>query len=117
MTPLPAVTRRATAYPYAWSAWRVVSSDGHPIQGEIPFVVGSSSAASARGAAPAIPATGADRPDQETGTPGWIWAVVAAVAVLGAAAVLVARGGRPATPPLPGNSEDRPSGHENGEGE
>ncbi|WP_327048727.1 copper resistance protein CopC [Microbispora sp. NBC_01189] len=97
-------------------AWRVVSSDGHPIQGEIPFVVGSSSAASAGGAAPAAtPVAGADRPDRETGTPGWIWAVAAAVAVLGAAAVLVARGRKPAT--LPDNSEDRPSGHENGEGE
>ncbi|WP_432932942.1 copper resistance CopC family protein [Microbispora sp. CA-135349] len=98
-------------------AWRVVSSDGHPIQGEIPFVVGSSSAASAGGTAPAAPVAGADRPDQETGVPGWIWAVVAAVAVLGAAAVLVARGGKPSTPPLPDDVADRPSGSENGEHE
>nr|WP_191910077.1 copper resistance protein CopC [Microbispora cellulosiformans] len=97
-------------------AWRVVSSDGHPIQGEIPFVVRSSSVASAGGTAPAAaPVAGSDRPDQATGTRGWIWAAVVAVVVLGAAAVLVARGRRPATPP--GNPENRPSGHENGEGE
>jgi len=99
-------------------AWRVVSSDGHPIEGEIPFVVGSSSVASAGGAAPsATPVTVADSLDQETGTPGWIWAVVAAVAVLGAAAVLVARGRQPPAPPLPDDVEDRPSGPENGERE
>lgn len=97
-------------------AWRVVSSDGHPIQGEIPFVVRSSSVASAGGTAPAAtPAAGADRPDQATGTPGWIWAAVVTVAVLGAAAVLVARGRRPSTPP--GNSENRPSGSGDGERE
>ncbi|WP_182876044.1 copper resistance CopC family protein [Microbispora sp. H10670] len=97
-------------------AWRVVSSDGHPIQGEIPFVVRSSSVASAGGTAPAAtPVAGGDRPDQETGTPGWIWVI--AIAVLGVAAVLVTRARKPATPPLPGNSEDRPSGHGNGEGE
>ncbi|MEU8273593.1 copper resistance CopC family protein [Microbispora bryophytorum] len=99
-------------------AWRVVSSDGHPIEGEIPFVVGSSSAASAGDTAPAASSVAAaDRPDQETGTPGWIWAVVAAVAVLGAAAVLVARGRKAPTPPLPDDVEDRPSGPENGERE
>ncbi|WP_147942096.1 copper resistance protein CopC [Microbispora sp. CSR-4] len=97
-------------------AWRVVSSDGHPIEGEIPFIVGSSSAASAGGTAPvASPVAGEEGPRQETGTPGWIWAVVAAVVVLGVAAVLVARGRKPPTPPLPDDVEDRPSGPENGE--
>ncbi|MEV4454563.1 copper resistance protein CopC [Microbispora sp. NPDC049633] len=99
-------------------AWRVVSSDGHPIQGEIPFVVGSSSAASAGGTAPvASPVAGEGRPHQETGIPGWSWAVVAAVAVLGAAAILVARGRKRWTPPLPDDVKDRPSGPENGERE
>lgn len=63
----------------------------------------------------ASPVAGEEGPRQETGTPGWIWAVVAAVVVLGVAAVLVARGRKPPTPPLPDDVEDRPSGPENGE--
>ncbi|MGW4798654.1 copper resistance CopC family protein [Nonomuraea sp. NPDC004297] len=74
-------------------AWRVVSSDGHPIEGEIPFSVKGSSTASAApadsatatppaavppaavaGASPAVPA----------GVPGWIWGGLAVLAVLGA---------------------------------
>jgi methionine-rich copper-binding protein CopC len=90
-------------------AWRVVSSDGHPIEGEIPFrVKGSASApvsatpdgkestgggpstpakagqapaaASAASSAPVAPAASAG----SAGVPGWIWAALAVLAALGA---------------------------------
>ncbi|MFC4590760.1 copper resistance CopC family protein [Sphaerisporangium corydalis] len=80
-------------------AWRIVSSDGHPVEGEIPFTVagtgGAQPAASASGtgaapapaesAAPAAPAAAT----QAGGIPGWVWAglgllvVIAAVTLLG----------------------------------
>ncbi|MFB4274169.1 copper resistance protein CopC [Nonomuraea sp. MTCD27] len=92
-------------------AWRVVSSDGHPIEGEIPFSVkGSSSSSaspsatdegSAAGApsAAASPATGpatdpaavagpseaaGEGPAASGGVPGWIWGGLAVLVVLGA---------------------------------
>ncbi|GAA4918214.1 methionine-rich copper-binding protein CopC [Nonomuraea thailandensis] len=86
-------------------AWRVVSSDGHPIEGEIPFSVkGSSSAsasASAGGPAAVTPSgapsvTEAGRPSaavaepaagrsaEPAGVPGWIWGGLAVLVVLGA---------------------------------
>ncbi|AQZ64264.1 Copper resistance protein CopC [[Actinomadura] parvosata subsp. kistnae] len=79
-------------------AWRVVSSDGHPIEGEIPFSVKGSSSASASptgeaSVAPssAAPATGAAQPSaagaqsasEPAGVPGWIWAGLAVLVVLG----------------------------------
>ncbi|GAB2923192.1 copper resistance protein CopC [Nonomuraea fastidiosa] len=78
-------------------AWRVVSSDGHPIEGEIPFSVkGSPSDAPASppatGEAAAAPSTAAPAGRQgdaaaesaaQTGVPAWIWIVFAVLVVLG----------------------------------
>ncbi|MEU6716740.1 copper resistance protein CopC [Nonomuraea sp. NPDC046802] len=89
-------------------AWRVVSSDGHPIQGEITFTVtdppaeptpspsATPSEASAPPSAPPseqLPAQApaapvADSQSGGSGTPGWLWAGIA-VLVAGGAAVLV----------------------------
>ncbi|UBU17568.1 copper resistance CopC family protein [Nonomuraea gerenzanensis] len=76
-------------------AWRVVSSDGHPIEGEIPFrVKGSSTApASPTGSAAAAPsgteaaqpsAAAGERPAASAGVPGWIWGGLVVLVVLGA---------------------------------
>ncbi|GAA3589806.1 copper resistance protein CopC [Nonomuraea rosea] len=78
-------------------AWRVVSSDGHPIEGEIPFNVKGSSSASPTGESPApagqsaVQTTGAAAgPSAAAGTaasagvPGWIWGALAGLVVLGA---------------------------------
>ncbi|MFI6533656.1 copper resistance protein CopC [Nonomuraea sp. NPDC050547] len=84
--------------------WRVVSSDGHPIQGEIPFTVTApptptsdptDTAGPAESTAPAPPAESASAqpadPGQAAaatqegqGLPGWIWVVAAVLVVLGA---------------------------------
>ncbi|MEV0612417.1 copper resistance protein CopC [Nonomuraea sp. NPDC050404] len=87
-------------------AWRVVSSDGHPIEGEIPFSVKGSASPSPTGegsaaatpspAAPtatapsAGPAAGptagaADATPAATGVPGWVWGGLVVLVVLGAA--------------------------------
>ncbi|MGP3959753.1 copper resistance CopC family protein [Nonomuraea sp. 3N208] len=95
-------------------AWRVVSSDGHPIEGEIPFRVkgispsptstgeSASSPSSAPPAASAPPsssaqavepsAAGGTSPASSAGVPGWIWGALAALVALGAFVVL--RGAR-----------------------
>ncbi|MFB4263605.1 copper resistance protein CopC [Nonomuraea sp. GTA35] len=78
-------------------AWRVVSSDGHPIEGEIPFSVKGSSSASASASpagsaavtpSSAAPGTGAAQPSaaaaEPAGVPGWIWGALAVLVVLGA---------------------------------
>ncbi|NUR83491.1 MAG: copper resistance protein CopC [Nonomuraea sp.] len=67
-------------------AWRVVSSDGHPIEGEIPFTVTGSSSQPA----PSAPAE--ERSAESAGVPGWIWGGLAVLVVLGA--VLLIRGAR-----------------------
>ncbi|MET7328158.1 copper resistance CopC family protein [Nonomuraea sp. NPDC005650] len=96
-------------------AWRVVSSDGHPIQGEIAFTVtapdpspspsetpapesspapqpASAPAASADSEAPAAPvAPAATRAEDTSGLPGWLWAVLAVVLAGGAAVVFATR--------------------------
>ncbi|MBX6383447.1 MAG: copper resistance protein CopC [Microbispora sp.] len=75
-------------------AWRVVSPDGHPLEGEIPFtVVGdqslgtATSAAAPDGAASAPAAAAAPAPQAEdagqTGVPGWTWAVIFGIAGVG----------------------------------
>lgn len=79
-------------------AWRVVSSDGHPVEGEIPFSVKGSSTSAPTGAAAAgstAPAgTSAATTGQEgsaaagqssapAGVPGWIWGGLAVLVVLG----------------------------------
>ncbi|MFE0149224.1 copper resistance protein CopC [Nonomuraea sp. NPDC059007] len=88
--------------------WRVVSSDGHPIQGEIPFTVTAPptpssdptptdtvSPAEATSAAPAPPVESASTQPADPGRaaaatqegqglPGWIWVVAAVLVALGA---------------------------------
>ncbi|MGW0809339.1 copper resistance CopC family protein [Nonomuraea sp. NPDC002799] len=80
--------------------WRVVSSDGHPIEGEIPFSVkGSASPSASSSPAGAGPATGeapspgasqaaGERPAVSAGVPGWIWGGLAVLVVLGAFVLL-----------------------------
>ncbi|MFI6292622.1 copper resistance protein CopC [Nonomuraea sp. NPDC050790] len=90
--------------------WRVVSSDGHPIQGEIPFTVtapptsptpdptpsestsisatesptgSATEATSAAPAPPADPGQAAAASQESQGLPGWIWVVAAVLVVLG----------------------------------
>ena len=69
--------------------YRVVSADGHPITGSIPFQVTSSSPTSA---APAAPATTETTPTavEETDSGFPLWPIGAAVAVVAAAGVLFA---------------------------
>ncbi|MGI5291337.1 copper resistance CopC family protein [Nonomuraea polychroma] len=87
-------------------AWRVISSDGHPIEGEIPFrVKGSPSPTPAAGAGATqnAPSTspaqevepsgaGASSGGPSAGVPGWIWGGAAGLVALGAFVVL--RGAR-----------------------
>ncbi|WP_158557961.1 copper resistance protein CopC [Spongiactinospora gelatinilytica] len=85
-------------------AWRVVSSDGHPIEGEIPFELTAPAEESAEpsdeptsepsdeptaepssgpATEPASPvAASGDDTGGQGGTPGWIWLAVAAVVVV-----------------------------------
>lgn len=74
--------------------YRVVSADGHPITGSIPFQLTQASSTSAATAATAVPAptdatpTAAEEPEDSSGFPIWIVAVV--VVAVGAAGVLFA---------------------------
>lgn len=81
-------------------AWRIVSSDGHPVEGEIPFTVRSSgtssvpqtSAAGTSGAAPVpsaktIPSTAASQP----GIPLWVWAGLGLLVIIGVAVLGITR--------------------------
>ncbi|MEV6040992.1 copper resistance protein CopC [Nonomuraea sp. NPDC052116] len=96
-------------------AWRVVSSDGHPIQGELAFTItapdpspSSSEETSTPASSPGTPESSpepqpasaqpsssspvaATRADGMSGLPGWLWAAVAVVLAGGAAVVLAAR--------------------------
>ncbi|WP_327582394.1 copper resistance protein CopC [Nonomuraea sp. NBC_00507] len=82
-------------------AWRVVSSDGHPIEGEIPFRVKGSPSPTPTGESTSSPSSAppASSPAQalapsaadgstpaasSAGVPGWIWAALAALVALGA---------------------------------
>ncbi|TDE33050.1 copper resistance protein CopC [Nonomuraea mesophila] len=94
-------------------AWRVVSSDGHPIEGEIPFTVKGEAASSApaspdpAASAPAsdAPATASAQDDaastaassetESSGVPVWIWVALAVLVVLGAVVGLRAARRRP----------------------
>lgn len=96
-------------------AWRVVSSDGHPIEGEIPFTVkgtSSSSTTPETAAATTAPAVSAQtsRPAAAAqgggGIPGWLWAGLAALVVLGLAIWLLSR--RTAGPDEPAGQPDAP---------
>ena len=107
-------------------AWRVVSSDGHPIEGEIPFTVkatssGTTTPATAGAAATTAPAVSAQttRPAAAAqgggGIPSWLWAGLAALVVLGLAIWLLARRtGEPAEQPdvpvEPAGQPDGPAG-------
>ncbi|GAA0596705.1 copper resistance CopC family protein [Actinomadura livida] len=73
-------------------AWRVVSSDGHPIQGTYKFTVEGSpaesaapSSAAAEPAAPEPTATNAASSDESGGSSGWLWIGLIALAIAGAA--------------------------------
>lgn len=74
--------------------YRVVSADGHPITGSIPFQLTQASPTSAATAASSAPAatettpTAAEDTDDSSGFPIWIIAVV--VVAVGAAGVLLA---------------------------
>ncbi|GAA0385691.1 copper resistance protein C [Acrocarpospora corrugata] len=67
-------------------AWRVVSSDGHPIEGEIPFTI-TGGAASVTSASPsssqASPAPAAAEDTSSAGIPGWLWIGLAVLAGIG----------------------------------
>lgn len=82
-------------------AWRVVSSDGHPIEGEIPFTAegepspepstptpaaerSTPPSVSAETTAPAAPESSAvAAAEAGDGIPGWIWVAAAALALVG----------------------------------
>lgn len=86
-------------------AWRVVSADGHPVEGEIPFTVrapepspeaspsptdtlappaGDATASPATTAPSEVTATpAADATEQRGGIPAWIWIVVFGIAGVG----------------------------------
>ncbi|GGO09744.1 copper resistance protein CopC [Microbispora rosea subsp. aerata] len=84
-------------------AWRVVSPDGHPLEGEIPFTVvgdpslgtatsaaapddpasASAPAAAAPEATPAATVAAQSGDDGQKGVPGWIWAVIFGIAGVG----------------------------------
>ncbi|WP_157244335.1 copper resistance CopC family protein [Nonomuraea typhae] len=84
-------------------AYRVVSSDGHPIEGEIPFTVkgGAKAAATPVAAAPSAPA--ADKPVQASAErsgggvtfPIWLIIVVGALAGIGIGFLLSMRNKKP----------------------
>lgn len=119
-----AVPSRLAGGPYV-IAWRVVSSDGHPIEGEIPFTVkgAAGTTASATEAAPAAPATSAEgtRPAAAAqdggGIPGWLWGGLAALVVVGLAIWLLSRrtggpdepAGQPEAPAQPAGQPDAPA--------
>ncbi|GII85674.1 hypothetical protein Ssi03_36640 [Sphaerisporangium siamense] len=83
-------------------AWRIVSSDGHPVEGEIPFKVNAPGGAPAPSAAQAAPVVSAT-PAAETSRGGFpVWILVVAVLVVIAVVVLFRlRGGSSSDPATP----------------
>lgn len=82
------VTTRVPQPPAAGAytiAWRVVSSDGHPIEGEIPFTVGG-----AQGA----PVASTPQAPESTGVPVWVWGGLVVLVILGAGTALLTRRSR-----------------------
>ncbi|MET8158335.1 copper resistance protein CopC [Sphaerisporangium sp. NPDC005289] len=82
-------------------AWRIVSSDGHPVEGEIPFTV-RSTATGAAAPPPATatpgpstanaPATGGSAPAaSEQGVSAWVWGAPIALVVILAVLLLLGR--------------------------
>lgn len=106
--------------------WRVVSSDGHPISGAVPFTVAGDPAASdatetatAAPAEPTAPAptagsTTAAQPAADAGANAlpWILGGGAVLVVFAVIAVLVARRARPATTADDGGRADDRSAHD-----
>jgi methionine-rich copper-binding protein CopC len=92
-------------------AWRIVSSDGHPVEGEIPFTLraaaGSTGTTGSSGTATAPAASGAAAPGLSPGSapaeasqlriPGWIWAALGLLVVIGAAVLLMGNKAAPRT--------------------
>ncbi|GLW25563.1 hypothetical protein Mame01_56050 [Microbispora amethystogenes] len=87
--------------------WRVVSADGRPLEGEIPFTVRSSTAPLQTAPVSSAPVSSAPAPsrtpvsamaetDEQGGLPGWTWAAMAGVALAGAGALLMWWRRRPA---------------------
>ncbi|MEV6983994.1 copper resistance protein CopC [Sphaerisporangium sp. NPDC051017] len=83
-------------------AWRVVSSDGHPVEGEIPFTVNAPGVTAPAPAAPSSSEQGATAPGATApssgeaasggGFPVWIWAALALLMVVIVAMLLRGRG-------------------------
>ncbi|NVI88539.1 copper resistance protein CopC [Actinomadura sp. BRA 177] len=66
--------------------WRVVASDGHPVEGTYTFTVSGSSAAEPAAAAPSTPA--ATTAEDSGGSSGWLWiGLIVLVIALAAGAV------------------------------
>ncbi|WP_165900613.1 copper resistance CopC family protein [Microbispora triticiradicis] len=82
--------------------WRVVSADGRPLEGEIPFTVRSSTAplqtapVSSAPAPSRTPVSAMAETDEQGGLPGWTWVAMAGVALAGAGALLMWWRRRPA---------------------
>ncbi|MEQ3551742.1 copper resistance CopC family protein [Pseudonocardia nematodicida] len=79
--------------------YRVISDDGHPVEGTVPFTLTSPGAAAAPDA-PATPAAPAQAPTEQAattpddgGAPVWPW-ILGAVVVVGGGAALALRRGR-----------------------
>lgn len=90
--------------------YRVLSQDGHPVEGDVPFTVTAAAPSPGSGTAdqqPAPPSPGQDEPRGTTtpeppataqpapergGAPGWLWVAVGAAAAVIGAALLTLRG-------------------------
>jgi methionine-rich copper-binding protein CopC len=72
--------------------WRVVASDGHPVEGTYTFTVTGSSAA-AQPAAPAPSAAAATSAEKSSGSSGWLWIglIVLVIALAGGAVAWLRR--------------------------
>ncbi|GAA1818078.1 copper resistance CopC family protein [Actinomadura chokoriensis] len=74
--------------------WRVVSSDGHPVEGTYTFTVtGSSAAAQPPGPAAAPSAASATSAEKSSGSSGWLWIglIVLVIALAGGAVAWLRR--------------------------
>jgi LPXTG-motif cell wall-anchored protein len=94
-------------------AWRVVSSDGHPVEGEIPFTVKAASGVAAPAGTPSTPAslaatalsTSAADDSGSSNSPLLLWGGLALLVVAGGAA-LFGRRKKPGHTVGPGHPED-----------
>lgn len=76
------------------AVFRIVSSDGHPVTGEVTFTLSQSAAGTAVGnASGAADSTGADASDngaRSAGLGAWLWVIVGVAVLLVAAAIVIA---------------------------